>query len=166
MRFISFLVCSILWLHGVAQPTHPIVKPNIQKVLLNDFAGILTPKQKDTLQNQLQHYFTASGNVVVVIIIPTLTDSNTTTTYTIEEVAKAFFDNWGIGSKKKSNGVLLLVALQSRKVRIALGAGFNRKKYDPVCQQIIDDDILPRFKKGYYYEGIHVAVTSIQQKLF
>jgi uncharacterized protein len=165
-RFVLLLIFTSTLLHSPAQTTSPFFKPNTKKQPVNDYTGILTNAQTDTLQNKLQRYLSATGNVIVLIIIPALTDSAAGQTYTIEEAAQTYFNNWGIGSKKKNNGVLLLVALKSRKVRIALGAGFKGKQYDAVCQQIIDNDIVPRFKQSFYYEGIKAAISSIQKRLF
>jgi uncharacterized protein len=78
----------------------------------------------------------------------------------IEKFATALFNTWGIGKKDKNNGVLFLVAVKNRKVRIALGSGYP-SEYDKRMATIIKNDILPYFKQIQYSRGIYEGSMAI-----
>lgn len=79
---------------------------------------------------------------------------------TVDEYARALFDEWGIGFTDYNYGVLLLVSSGDRRARIELGAGWKRD-YDPYCRQIMDDLIVPRFKVGQFNVGIVSGVEGL-----
>lgn len=85
----------------------------------------------------------------------------------IETFAQLLFDQWGIGPAKVGNtpwnyGILLLVARDDRQARIELGAGWRRDK-DVQAQQIMEEQIIPRFKQGDYSGGIVAGVESLDK---
>ena len=67
----------------------------------------------------------------------------------------------GLGSKKKDNGILLLVCLDEKKVRIEVGYGLEGVLTDTKCGLIIRNFIAPDFKKFNYSEGIKTGVNLI-----
>jgi len=81
--------------------------------------------------------------------------------YPKEEYATKLFREWGIGNKKTNNGVLLLIAVQDRQIRIEVGYGLEGAIPDITALNIIDNDIKPAFKAGNYYEGIDQATDNI-----
>lgn len=83
----------------------------------------------------------------------------------IETFARLLFDQWEIGHAKLggqnwNTGILLLVSKGDRKARIELGAGWGRDK-DALCQQIMDEQIIPRFKQGDFSAGIKAGVVAL-----
>ncbi len=84
----------------------------------------------------------------------------------IETFARLLFDQWQVGVAKLGNqnwntGILLLVSVGDRKSRIELGAGWGREK-DQLCQQIMDQQMVPRFKQGDFSGGISAGVESLE----
>lgn len=131
-----------------------LAKPNPPQ-LVNDIAGILSPSEKATLENKLVAIDDTSSNQIAVVILPTLDG------YPIEEYAVKLFREWGIGNKKTNNGILLLVAINDRKVRIEVGYGLEGAIPDITANSIIDNDIKPAFRAGAYYDGIDKATDDI-----
>jgi len=85
----------------------------------------------------------------------------------IETFARMLFDEWGVGYKEVggqswNRGILLLVSAQDRKARIELGADWGRE-FDPVCQRIMDEQIIFHFKQGSYSKGIVAGVESLDR---
>lgn len=166
-RYIILLVSILYFISAVAQKKKVgFYKPApAQYVPVNDFAGLLTTAQIDLLAQQMQQYRDTSGHVLVIITHTNLTDAITGEDNSIEEAALHYFNKWKIGDKNRNDGVLILVAKQERKVRIATGKGIDDVLTDGICQSIIDNDIVPRFKEKRYYEGLMAAVQSIEQTL-
>jgi uncharacterized protein len=98
------------------------------------------------------------GAQIAVVTVPSLGGR------TIEEYAENRFGTLGIGAKDLDNGVLLLVALGERKVRIEVGYGLEGALPDSKAGSIIDSIIIPKFKEGDYAGGIeagHAAIAGI-----
>jgi len=85
---------------------------------------------------------------------------------TIEDYAVRLFEKWGIGKKAKDNGVLLLVSMDERELRIEVGYGLEGVITDIEAKNIIDDAIVPRFKENNYDSGIYNGVVAIANKIY
>jgi uncharacterized protein len=83
----------------------------------------------------------------------------------IENVAQDIFTKWGIGKKDANNGVLLLVAINDRKMRIHTGYGVEGSLPDLATAYIQDEVMAPLFKAGDYYSGLNGAVDKIISSL-
>jgi uncharacterized protein len=129
-------------------------KPNPPK-LVTDMANVLSAEQKDILERKLVAFDDSSSNQIVVVLIKTLND------YPIEEYSTKLFRDWGIGNKKTNNGILLIAAIDDRKIRIEVGYGLEGAIPDITTASIIRNDIVPSFKTGDYYHGIDLATNSI-----
>lgn len=121
---------------------------------------MLSKEEKAMLSKKLLQYRDSSTNVIVIITQKTLKDSISGEVYQLEEVAKHYFNNWGIGLKEKNNGVLFFVVKDDRKIRIATGLGVEDILTNEDCQQIIDDNIVPNFKNKAYYKGLDEAIDQ------
>lgn len=148
------LAQSSLFIKSQPNPAH----------VVNDFGGFLSTSDEQTLENDLISYRKKSGKSIVIITIPSLTD-NTGYTWTIEDAAAQYFDKWSVGSRTWDNGVLILVSKDPHRVRIAAGKGVEHILTDEVCQQILDNAILPDFKLSFYYSGLKEGVKDIKATL-
>ncbi len=126
---------------------------------------MLTLPQKKSLESKLRGFNDSTGYALVIITHVSLKDAPSGKLYTVEEAALHYANSWGIGDKKKNNGVLIFLAKNDRKVRIATGKGVTEILTDEECQHIIDDDIVPAFKAGDYYRGLDDASTAIMVEL-
>lgn len=123
--------------------------------LVNDLANILSPQEEQQLERELVAFDDSTSNQIAIVLVNTLGD------YPIEEYAVKLFREWGVGNKKNNNGVVLLAAIQDRKVRIEVGYGLEGAIPDITANYIIEDDIKPNFRSGDYYEGLSKAAHSI-----
>jgi len=150
--FFVFIIAFFSFTHVNGQ--NIIERPN-PPVLVTDLAGVLSPEQKQALENKLVAIDDSSSNQIAVVILPTLEGNP------IEEYATKLFRTWGIGNKKTNNGILLLIAIQDKKIRIETGYGLEGALPDITCNSIIDNDIKPAFRQQAYYEGIDKATDNI-----
>ena len=133
-----------------------LLKPRTGKQsLVNDFANILTPEQKQALENKLVALDDSTSTQISVVIVPTI-GSYTISDYNVE-LARA----WGVGSKQNNNGVVLLIAKDDRKLDITVGYGLEGVLPDVTSKSIIDDIIVPNFKGNDYYRGIDEGTDAI-----
>lgn len=143
-----FFACT--WLH--AQEVLP--RPNPPR-LVTDQAGVLSASEIQALEQKLVALDDSSSNQIAVVLIKTLNDRP------IEEYATKLFREWGIGKTKTNNGVLLLVAVDDRKIRIEVGYGLEGAIPDITASAIIRNDIGPAFKQQNYYKGLDNAVDAL-----
>jgi uncharacterized protein len=132
--------------------------------VVNDFGGFLSTSDEKTLEDDLITYRNKTGKAIVIITLYTLTDK-TGYTWSVEETALEYFNKWGIGDRNKNNGVLILISKDPRRVRIATGTGVENILTNDVCQQIIDNAILPKFKLSLYYAGLKEGIKDIKAAL-
>jgi len=124
---------------------------------VNDSADLLSPQGKDELESQLARLEKDTTAQVFVATVKSLGDDS------IEDYASRLFEQWKIGQKDKDNGVLFLVALDDRKMRIEVGYGLEPVITDGRAGRIRDDDVIPLFKKNDYEGGIKAGVASIEK---
>jgi uncharacterized protein len=129
-------------------------KPNPPR-LVNDFAGVLSPGDEQRLEQQLVAADDSTSNQIAIVLVKSLDG------YGKEEYANKLFREWGIGNKKTNNGVLILAAMDDRQVWIEVGYGLEGAIPDITANHIYQDDIVPNFRNGDYYEGLHAAATNL-----
>ena len=155
---LPFLLATVLFLQAMLFANNSFAQNIIAKpspaTLVTDVAGVLTPEQKQALENKLVAIDDSSSNQIAVVILPSLDG------YPKEEYATKLFRDWGIGGKK-NNGILLLIAINDREIKIEVGYGLEGAIPDITALNIIDNDIKPAFKAGNYYEGIDQATDNI-----
>ena len=81
---------------------------------------------------------------------------------TIEDYSVRLFEKWGIGKRGEDNGVLLIVAMAERDVRIEVGYGLEGVIPDGKAGRILDEAVLPEFRDGNYALGILNGVYEIR----
>jgi uncharacterized protein len=156
-----------------AQPTTPVQQPQINndiaenetRVLpsLNapviDQANLLNAEQKQAISERILQLYHEGKGQVGIVIVPT-TGQEDIFSYSMR-VAEA----WQLGSAKRDNGLLMVIALNDRKIQILTGYGLEGMMPDIVASRIIHDDITPYFKEARYAEGIESGITEIQRIL-
>ena len=91
-----------------------------------------------------------------VLMIDTLGNDDS-----LEEYSLKVARQWGIGDKKQSNGALLFIAKNDRKMRIEVGNGMEGSLTDARASQIIRNTIAPKFRSGDYAGGVEAGVKRI-----
>ena len=124
---------------------------------VNDYANVISKEEKIRLEDILRIFAASTTNEIAVVVIPDLGGD------TVERYAVTLFEKWKIGNKENDNGVLLLIAIQERELRIEVGYGLEGALPDITAKNIIDTQITPSFKQGDYALGISRGVDAIMQ---
>lgn len=124
-----------------------------------DTAGLLQAPQAEALAQRLRQFELQHGSQIVVLIVPTVQPES------IEQYSMRVFDAWKIGRKQANDGVLLLVALLDRKLRIDTGYGLEGAIPDAIAKRIVADIIAPRFKAGDPYAGLQAGIEQILKRV-
>ena len=115
---------------------------------VSDWAELLSPEQKSDLNSRMEALKASNGAELAVVTVKSLQGGE------IDDFAQKLFAQWGIGQKGKDNGVLLLIAVEDRKMRIEVGYGMEGVLPDAKTGRIQDEYIVPRFKEGNYAQGL------------
>jgi uncharacterized protein len=141
------LICCSVPLMALEVP--PLTAP------VSDQAALLNAEQAQQLNDLLLDYETETSNQFAVLIIPSL-DGEDLESYSIRVA-----ETWGLGQAEKDNGVLLLVALAERRLRIEVGYGLEGVLTDAFCGRVSDNTIVPYFKNEQYFEGITAGLLDL-----
>jgi uncharacterized protein len=79
----------------------------------------------------------------------------------LEDYSIRLAQRWRIGQKGLDNGLILLVFLEERKVRVEVGYGLEPTITDVVASQIIRQQIAPHFRERRYGAGLEAAVRAV-----
>lgn len=132
MKKALIVVLSLLALTGVRAA---IPDPPSPPRLLNDFAGVFSPDQRDSLEAVLVAFDDSTSNQICVVTVPTLDGMD------VSDYAVRLANHWGIGDKTKSNGVLVLIKPRGEEdwidVNIQVGKGLEGAIPDVYASRII-----------------------------
>ncbi len=133
-------------------------KPNPPR-LVNDFANILSPDQSQSLEAKLVAFSDSTTVQITVVIVPTLDN------YEKADYAQQLGQKWGVGGSKFNNGFVVLIKPKSGSEKgeafIATGYGVEQFVPDATSYDIVNNEMIPRFKQNDYYGGIDAASNVI-----
>jgi uncharacterized protein len=152
-RLVLALLALLLAMPALAQ-TFPALSGRVV-----DEAGVLDPAAEAALTAKLKQVEDQSGRQLVVATIADLQG------YPIEDYGYRLGRSWGIGEKDRNSGIILIVAPNSRKMRIEVGRGLEPYMTDALSGRIIRDQMVPHFKAGDYPGGINAGVDAIIPQL-
>ncbi len=124
-----------------------------------DLAQVMPAALKAQLTSELEAHEAKTGNQVAVLILPSLDGEP------LEPYSHRVATTWALGRKGTDNGVLLLVALRERKIRIEVGYGLEGTLTDLRASRIIRYDMVPRFRAGDVPGGIAAGVRRVLETI-
>jgi uncharacterized protein len=142
---------------GVALAGLAVPPPPSRRV--NDYAGILSAGDRERLEHKLAEREGPTSNQVVVAIFRSLEGEN------LEDYSIRLAQAWRVGQKSLDNGVIFLVFLDDRKMRIEVGYGLEATLTDATAGSIIRDVVAPRFRDKRYAEGVEAGLDAIGQAI-
>lgn len=154
--WIIFLWIGVIHL-GVAQVKIPEKPAFIPPVI--DSVKVLSNQEYQHLYDKLKNYQDSTSTEILVMIVP-----STHGEY-INRYATDLGHKWKIGAKGKDNGIVLMVAINDRKVAIINGDGIEHLLTDALSKRIIENIIKPNFKQQNYFQGLDEATSVIIQIL-
>jgi len=83
----------------------------------------------------------------------------------VESASIKLVEAWKLGDGKKDNGVLFLISVDDKKMRIEVGQGFEGAIPDVEAKRILADQVRPLFKARQFSAGIVVGVHEILRRI-
>ena len=127
--------------------------------LVNDYAGVLSSSEVQSLENKLVAFNDSTSNQIAVVIVNDLQG------YDKSEYAYKVAKDWGVGQSDFNNGLLVLVKTKTDEslgqIFIATGYGLEGAIPDLACADIIDREMVPHFREDDYYGGLNAGTDVL-----
>ena len=149
---IFFLVTALTAQAQVALPEHG-------GQWVHDQANVLSATTKSELEAILKYERDSTSNQIAVLIVPSLEGE------AMEEFSLRVAEKWKIGQKAKDNGVLMLIAINDKKMRIETGYGLEGVLTDALSSRINRNEMAPYFRQGDFDTGVKVGVMAVIQAI-
>jgi uncharacterized protein len=147
------LVFGIVYVEPIfAQQTVPKLDARV-----TDFTNTLSYTEWTALEKLLKEFEDTTSTQIVVLLVGTVEGGS------IEDFAVRVFEQNAIGQAKKNNGVLVLVAKEDRAIRIEVGYGLEGVLTDALTNQIVDKEMVPKFREGAYFAGIVSGLDAVMK---
>ncbi|MBI5191261.1 MAG: TPM domain-containing protein [Nitrospirae bacterium] len=130
------------------------------KGYVSDYAGVLKPDEAAGLESYLAELEKKTTAEVAVVTVPDMDGFAD-----VDEYANELFAAWKIGKKGQDNGVLVLLAMKEKKVRIEVGYGLEGAITDGTAGDIIRYTMAPYFKQGQFGAGLMAGAQAVSERV-
>ncbi|MEL5720379.1 MAG: TPM domain-containing protein [Treponemataceae bacterium] len=152
----SKIILSFFLLILITGFAYALDVPNLAGSPLHDKAEVLSQTEFQTLKSSLMEIDSRKNFQQAILIVKSLEGSD------IESYAIEVFEKWKLGKVGKDNGVLIVVAINDKRMRIEVGYGLEGILTDAMAGAIIRNIIAPNFQKNKYFEGLQKATDAIK----
>ena len=128
------------------------------KAPVNDYAKIIPSRTEAQLNQALRALKKSGGSQISILTIENLGGSS------IEQASIQVTDQWKLGGESLDNGVLLLIALKEKKIRIEVGQGLEGLLTDAHSKRIIDESMVPMIRSGDFPGAVMLGSYQVAQK--
>jgi len=112
---------------------------------------------RGVLNGHLLQYSREKGSQIAVLTVPAISPE------TPFDYSARVMEEWKLGRKDVSDGVLLLLVRDERKTHLAVGRGLEGAIPDVYAKRILQDVLSPYLREGKTGEGVAAAVAQIEK---
>ncbi|NNH87457.1 TPM domain-containing protein [Acinetobacter sp. ANC 4279] len=124
-----------------------------------DQANLLSANEKQAISQRILKLHEQGKAQIGVVIVPSTGQED------IFDFAMRVAEKWQLGSAKQDNGLLMVIAVNDRRIQILTGYGLEGVIPDIVASRIIRNQITPYFKQAQYAQGIDAGLVEIEHIL-
>lgn len=121
--------------------------------------GVLSPQGEAQISAYLASFEQATGHQMAVAAFKSLDGES------LEDYTNRLFDSWGVGSKKRNDGVLFALYRDDRRWRVEVGYGLEPVVTDLEASEIARGYGVPRFRSGDFDGGTLAVVQALGAKI-
>lgn len=123
---------------------------------LVDQINLLSPKNQEEIQNQIKSVQRLLGIRLQVIIFKNINE------LTMDELTSITYNKLQLSKSEKGKTILLLISMHLREIKIEIGKELNKLFTQEMAQNIINQDIVPKFKNKEYFKAINSALNKLK----
>lgn len=152
------LITSFCFLYGLTNVNAEAVIPEpIGDIYVQDFADVLSEEEETKLQAVGRRLDDQTSTQVSVLTVASLEGTD------IETFANEAFRKYKLGNAEKNNGVLLVLALNEKEIRIETGYGLEGVLPDGKAGRILDEYAIPYLKNNQPGKAVTETYQIITQ---
>lgn len=148
---IIFGICPKIFAYDIPQPT--------SEFYVNDFADVLDYETESYIITKGKQLEAVSDAQIAVVTITSLDGAP------LDDFSYDLANEWGIGSEEKDNGVLILLTIEERRVKVEVGRGLEGAINDAKAGRFIDDYALESFKADDFSTGIYNLYNAVLNEI-
>ena len=156
---LAFAVIIALSLVACEETSEQYPQPT-EKFFVNDFAGVMTDEDINTVYTKGAALQEATSAQAIVVTVESL-DGKEASDY-----ALALGREWGVGDEKKDNGIVILLSEGDREIYIAVGYGLEGALPDSKTGRIIDTYGIPYFSSNKFSAGLVNVYNAIVNEVY
>ncbi len=164
-QMFKYVLVNLLLIGSILSASAQIPKkpnpPQLVNNLSKAFPDLISKGEAQELELKLEQFAEQTSNQIVVLIVDDL-GGEEPWAYATEVI-----EQWGIGHEKEDNGIVILIkptgGKGERKTFIATGRGLEGAIPDFTCKEIVENEMIPAFKEGKFYEGIAKASNVLME---
>lgn len=126
---------------------------------VNDFEQVFTIDQKNKLEKTISDYEKETTREIAIVTVNSIEPYDKLANFALD-----LSNEWAVGKAKKDNGLVIVFSKSLRQIRISTGNGTMEVLTDEMCQNIIDQTMIPEFKNEEYFSGIEKGLTKLIAK--
>ena len=162
MKKAAAAFCGVLWCvmlfcvpASAAIPWTPT-----DRFFVNDFADVISAEDEERIYQAGVQLFEKTKAQVVAVTVPSLEGMD------IRDFGVQLGREWGVGEKEKDTGVVLILALEERQVRIEVGYGLEGILTDAKTGVILDEYARPLFRQNAFSAGMEKAYSVLVNEVY
>ena len=156
-----FVLMLAVFTASASAQSSAVAVPELTKPV-NDFAGVIDGASAQRIEQTIRALESASGDIIVVATVKTVAPYADVREYAVQMFAN---HGRGVGTKGKDNGLLILLALDERRVWVEVGYGLEGFITDGFSGQVSREAMTPRFRTGNYGEGLLAGTNAIASRI-
>jgi uncharacterized protein len=159
--WLALTLCLGVWAALAVSPAwaQTLLPVPVLTARVMDQTGTLASADVASLEQQLQSFEQQRGTQIVVLVVPSTGPED------IADFTQRLGDAWKIGRREVGDGLLLVVALNDRRLRIAPAKALEGAVPDLAAQRIIDQVIAPAFRQGDVAGGLRAGLSHVQARI-
>jgi uncharacterized protein len=138
----ALLAILLLLLPSGASGAPNEIPAPVGDIYVQDFANVLSENDEIQLKNIGRSIDDQTTSQIAVLTVDSIGERS------IEEYSVDTYRKFGLGTKENDNGVLLVIAMQEKKIRIEVGYGLEGVIPDGKAGRILDEFAIPHLKNG------------------
>lgn len=128
---------------------------------VNDFEGLFNQSQEDSLETKIAHFEKITSIEIAIVTL----DSNMVEADKFDDFTYRLLKKWGIGKLSKSNGIVICLSKDYRKLYISCDFGIDKYMDENDKYKLINKYFVPYYQTNHYYEGTYNGLNALLDKI-
>jgi uncharacterized protein len=155
----SLVLCAALLLLPCAALAIEVVKPT-EYFYVADYSNVINSDTEQYIVEKNAELFDKTGAQIVIVTVDFIGSAD------IEDYAYTLFNEWGIGSSERQNGILLLLVIGNDDYWTMQGSGIVNYQSDGELTALVIDNLEEDFARKTYDAGVRKTFDALLSRVY